>query len=171
MLFRSVTILQNANPNSVLVRDDYAAYEKLPLKHQSCLSHLLRKSHELSNYEHASKEAKELHHELKIIFFELKEIIERSFNQQEREKLYKVYLKKIQNIQQRKYLHPDVKQVQTRIINQGANLITALKYDEVPLTNNHAEKQIRSIVITRKISGGSQSNEGAETHAFNMSIC
>lgn len=54
--------------------------------------------------------------------------------------------------------------------NQGANLIVALKYDCAPLTNNHAERQIRPMVATRKISGGSRSPQGATAHAVNMSI-
>ena len=40
----------------------------------------------------------------------------------------------------------------------------------MPLTNNLAERGVRPMVITRKISGGSRSRQGAKTHAVNMSI-
>jgi transposase len=163
-------ILKNSNHDSVLVRDDYPGYEKLPLKHQSCWAHLLRNSHEISNFSNVSSEAKELHSELKKMFVSLKGIIEKSFDIKEREKQYLIYLKRIQKIQKRNYVNTDVKKIQTRIINQGVNLITALRYEDVPLTNNYAERLIRSMVVTRKISGGSRSDAGAATHAVNMSI-
>lgn len=40
---------------------------------------------------------------------------------------------------------------------QNKNLLTALLYENVPLTNNLAERAIRPMVVTRKISGGSRS--------------
>ena len=163
-------ILKNSNPDSVLVRDDYPGYDKLPLKHQSCWAHLLRNSHEINSFTNSSSEAKELHSELKAMFLGLKEIIEKPFNLKEREKQYLIYLKRIQKIQKRNYVNTDVKKIQTRIINQGVNLITALKYEGAPLTNNYAERLIRPMVVTRKISGGSRSDAGAATNAVNMSI-
>ena len=64
----------------------------------------------------------------------------------------------------------DSLRIQTRIRNQGDTLLTALLIPNVPLTNNLAEQKIRPMVITRKISGGSRSDEGAMTHAVNMSV-
>ena len=64
----------------------------------------------------------------------------------------------------------DARRIQTRIKNQGTNLLTALLHDGVPLTNNAAERIIRPAVVVRKISGGSRSNEGAETFAVNFSV-
>ncbi|MBI3815192.1 MAG: transposase, partial [Nitrospinae bacterium] len=58
----------------------------------------------------------------------------------------------------------------TRIANQGINLLTTLLYNNVPLTNNLAERGIRPMVVIRKISGGNRSQEGAKTHSVNMSI-
>lgn len=158
------------DPPGVLVRDDYAAYQHLPMEQQSCWVHLLRFSREKTKQEKASKEARVLHTELKTIFQELKNIIEQPFDQKQRNKAYQYYLEQLTKIQDKKYRSKDAKSIQTRIRNQGANLITALKYADVPLTNNHAERQIRPMVVTRKISGGSRSAEGAATHAVNMSI-
>ncbi len=158
-------------PQGVLVRDDYGAYENISMEQQSCWAHLLRKSREAKEQEGASKEVKDLHEELGKMFSELKEITEESpFNKQERMEAYMTYAQQIKKIQTRSYKSEDTRKIQTRICNQGERLITALKYENAPLTNNHAEKQIRPMVVTRKISGGSQSNEGAATHAVNMSI-
>lgn len=154
----------------VLVRDDYTAYQKLPLPQQSCWAHLLRKSHEAVIQEHASDEVKQLHKTLKDLFDLLAEDIGNPFDQKQRKEWYSWYKTDIQNMCNKNFTAADAKRIQTRIKNQGTNLITALLYPGVPLTNNAAEKAIRPLVITRKISGGSQSREGATVHAVNMSV-
>lgn len=158
------------NAVGVLVRDDYAAYQKLPLPQQSCWAHLLRKSHESVIQEHTSDEIQQLHKTLKDLFDLLAEDINQPFDLKQRQELYGWYKTDIQKIMDTSYQSIQAKLIQTRIKNQGTNLITALLYSDVPLTNNAAEKAIRPLVVTRKISGGSQSREGATTHAVNMSI-
>jgi transposase len=158
------------NPKGVLVRDDYPSYTHLEMEQQSCWVHLLRVSREAKERESASQEVTALHAYLKKMFQELKAIVESPFDQNVRDQAYADYVKKLKRIQNRTYRHADTQKVQTRIQNQGANLLTALTHNGVPLTNNHAEQQIRPMVVTRKISGGSRSPEGAATHAVNMSI-
>jgi transposase len=158
------------DPTGLLVRDDYAGYTSLPLPQQSCWSHLLRVSHEAFVHEKASDEIRALHMNLKRMFGELSSITLEPFNKAQRKKAYEKYSKQITLVINRKYESDDVKAVQTRIANQKTNLITALLHENAPLTNNHAERMIRPMVITRKISGGSRSDKGAATHAVNMSV-
>lgn len=158
------------DPPGVLVRDDFKSYESLEIEQQSCWVHLLRVSREAMREEGASKEVKTLHAELKELFYELRALVESRFHKRERARAYELYRKRLQAIEDRDYHESDSKKVQARIRRQGENLLTALKYEGVPLTNNHAERQIRPMVVTRKISGGSRSPEGAGTHAVNMSI-
>jgi hypothetical protein len=158
------------DPTGVLVRDDCPSYFSLPMPQQSCWAHLLRVSHDAAEKDSASKEIQVLHRELACLFQELGAIIRTQFNKNKRRAAYATYTKRIKTITARMYQHDDAKAVQTRIANQNTNLITALLYHGVPLTNNHAERMIRPMVITRKISGGSQSDRGAATHAVNMSV-
>src|SRR3989339_852172 len=158
------------SPPGVLIRDDYAAYKKLDLPQQSCWSHLLRNSREKAERENSSKEVRDLHATLKAIFSELSEIIPQKMFAKKRKEVHQIYKKKIQVIIDTKYIAKDVQEIQTRITNQNTNLITAILYPGVPLTNNEAERNIRKMVVTRKISGGSRSDNGAATHAVNMSI-
>ena len=159
-----------SSPPGVLIRDDYAAYKKLNLPQQSCWSHLLRNSREKAERENSSQEMRDLHVALKTMFGELSEIIQQKMSAKKRKETHHLYKEKIQTIIDTEYISKDVKEIQTRITNQNTNLITALLYLGVPLTNNEAERNIRKMVVTRKISGGSRSDNGAATHAVNMSI-
>jgi transposase len=158
------------DPTGVLVRDDCPSYFSLPMPQQSCWAHLLRVSHDAAAHEKASEEMHGLHAELTQMFADLDTIVHESYRPRIRKRHHNAYTAKIDAIMTRCYTHDDVKAVQTRIANQRTNLITALLYEGVPLTNNHAERMIRPMVITRKISGGSQSDKGAATHAVNMSV-
>ncbi len=159
-----------SSPPGVLIRDDYGAYKNLDLPQQSCWAHLLRASKEKEEKDNSSQEMKDLHAVLKIMFFELSEIIKQKLSIKKRKELYQSYQEKIQAIINSQYSSSGAQEIQTRIANQNTNLITAILYHGVPLTNNEAERNIRKMVVTRKISGGSRSNKGAATHAVNMSI-
>lgn len=153
------------DPKSVLVRDDYAGYTKLNIQHQSCWAHLLRVSHDLAKKDTASNEMKELHIILKIMFSDLKLLVDNNDLNH-----FGEFKTRIQNIIDHQYISKDASEVQTRIANQNENLLTALRFPNVQLTNNFAERNIRPLTVIRKISGGSQSDNGAATTAVNMSV-
>jgi len=163
-------ILAGSHPQDVLVRDDYGAYTKLPLLHQSCWAHLLRVSHEEAVHPEASLEVKELHETLKKMYDGIEKVIKEPFDSKVRKIEHKHYSKKIQNIIKTKIYEKDSQRIQTRIANQNTNLITAILYENVPLTNNLAEREIRSLVVIRKISGESKSDNGIMTTAVIMSV-
>jgi transposase len=157
-------------PNGLLVHDDYGGYQALPMDHQSCWTHLLRVSHDHAEKETAATEMIALHTELSELFAALDEANKRPFIMQERLKVHAVFLRKVRSIIARTYTSPDALAVHTRISNQDKNLVEALLHEGAPLTNNHAERMIRPLVVTRRISGGSRSDDGAATHAVNMTI-
>lgn len=157
-------------PCGLLVRDDYAGYASLDMSQQSCWSHLLRVSHDHAEKETASHEMKLLHIELTEMFSALEVANAQPFDMKKRIPVHAHFLKKIRAITLRTYLSPDALAVHTRISNQDRNLVEALLHEGASLTNNHAERMIRPMVVTRKISGGSRSDRGAATHAVNMSI-
>ena len=163
-------VLSASNRDDVLVRDDYAGYKNLKMNHQSCWVHLLRVSKEACLTKGSSKEVRSLHKKLKHIYTQLDRIIKLPFDQKARYTYYQKFETKLKEIIQTKYQSEDALKIQIRIKNQGNNLITALLFQNVPLDNNLAERGVRPSVIVRKISGGSRSDEGAETFAVNMSI-
>lgn len=163
-------LLQGSSADSSLISDDYAVYQQLIMFHQSCWAHLLRKVRDYAKLVGSSEEVKLLKIELNGMFSNLAQIIDQEFEQSERTQKYQYYLEQIDQIIKRTYQSEDAKRVQTRIRNQRQNLLTALLLKDVPLTNNQAERDLRPLVIQRKISGSSQSTEGAETTAILTSI-
>ena len=163
-------MLHGSAPGSVLVRDEYAVYRKQPMEQQSCWTHTLRVSRDCARRPDASAEITALHAELKDMFADVEAVIARPFIATERRSAFVRLQDQLTGIEARPYAHPDAQAVQTRIKNQHVNLLTAVLHEDVPLTNNHAERQIRPMVVTRKISGGSRSAQGAATHAVNMSV-
>jgi hypothetical protein len=111
-----------------------------------------------------------LHGKLKVIYEILQEETDKPFDIGIRKSIYQDTLGKLIGIIDTQYQAADSLRIQTRIRNQGETLLTALLVPGVPLTNNLAEQLIRPMVIARKISGGSRSDEGAMTHAVNMSV-
>lgn len=140
------------------------------MNHQSCWVHLLRVSKESLLAKGSSKEVRSLHKRLKQIYHQLEKITKLPFDKTERDVYYQEFEGKLQEIIQTEYQSEDALKIQTRIKNQGNNLITALLFPNVPLDNNLAERGVRPAVIVRKISRGSRSDIGAETFAVNMSI-
>jgi len=148
----------------------FGGYKKLPLKHQSCWAHLLRKSHEAAVYPTASQEVILLHEKLKGLYNDINQTNSSPFYLKKRKTAYLKFSRKLKGIIDTKFQATDAKKNQIRIANQNTNLLTALLHENVPLTNNRAEQGIRPLVVTRKISGGSQSKNGADTHTVHMSI-
>ena len=157
-------------PDGLLVRDDFASYTGLPMAQESCWTHLLRTSHEHAEKDTDSIEMTALHAELSELFAAIDEANKQPFDMKKRIPVHAFFLKKIRAIIARTYTSPGALAVHTRISNQDKNLVEALLHEDAPLTNNHAERMIRPLVVTRKISGGSRSDDGAATHAVNMSI-
>lgn len=154
----------------VLIRDDYSGYKNLKLTHQSCWAHLLRKSKDEVKVKNCAKQMTDLDQTLKQMFRQLQQIISQPFDLRKRQQYFQDYSKQLNQIIRSKFRSKAAQRIQTRIRNQHTNLITALLHQDVPLTNNQAERQIRPAVVIRKISGGSRSDLGAETMAVNFSI-
>jgi len=57
-----------------------------------------------------------------------------------------------------------------RLIQHKNELFTFLSHPEVEPTNNFAERQLRPSVISRKLSFGNKTKEGADRHAVMMSL-
>lgn len=68
-------------------------------------------------------------------------------------------------------LEPAEQKVANRLAKQRQHLFTFLYHQEVPATNNLAERQLRPAVIQRKISCGNKTEKGAKAWKILRSLC
>ena len=158
-------ILASSPPESLLVCDDYGGYRKLPLRRQSCWAHLIRVAREGD-----SAECRALHAQLQGMYRRLSETCAQPFDLAARKEAHRRFSDEVSAIIVLGATERDAKKVTERMRRQGDHLIEAVLHDGAPLTNNHAERQIRPLAVLRKITGGSRSGVGAAATARNMTI-
>jgi len=76
----------------------------------------------------------------------------------------------IQKVVQAPARHPGVQKIQDIFREKAARLYHWAKSPTIPADNNRAERELRPLVIARKISFGSQSEQGAKTREILMSV-
>ena len=69
----------------------------------------------------------------------------------------------ILELSDRQASHPAVRKWQDFFVEKAAGLYQWTAAPQIPAENNYAEREIRKVVIARKMSYGSQSAEGAKT--------
>ena len=161
--------------DGVLITDFYSSYNKIEAKKQRCLVHLLR---DIKNYlEEENSDALVLNHLKEVI----EELIEEGLKLQKDAgtgtalglawQLNRQLLK--ERLEELCILQSEDKNVQRlikRLNRFQGELLTFIDYPEVEYHNNRAERALRPMVVSRKISYGSQTEEGARTTCIMMSI-
>jgi transposase len=148
----------------IITSDGHTAYRKIGSGQQRCWSHILTDSKDLAK--NFGKEAKYVHTQLKKIFAEAK-----TFNHNGTEKDIEQLKKKIFLITQRHYKNHFVWRFTQNLYKRDINnLFLFVTTPDVEPTNNISERELRKIVIIRKISNGSRSKQGADNTATLLSI-
>jgi len=142
--------------------DRFSAYnvlvEKTGCLQQICWTHLIRNSKDLTEH---YEEAKYIHKRMKYIYKKAKE------RRTSKEKL----LSWIDLIGSRTYTSKEVfKFVKSICRNHREDLFRFVDNPEINSSNNLAEQGLRPAVVIRKVSGGSRSEDGAETTARLLSV-
>ena len=133
------------NFKNVLVVDGYGGYAYYNLK-QRCWAHLIR---EFKDYAKDDDEIQVQYVRLKVLYETLKQLNEGPPDEKEIEKA-KWFLGDIVTcLKAIKWS----KKLVTYIENGGDDWFTALYYEGVPLHNNHAERELRPVVLIRKAIG------------------
>jgi transposase len=154
--------------DNVLVVDRYSAFrtlaEKAGFKLQLCWSHIIRNSKELAR--EFGTEGKYVHRKLKEIYA-LAKGLEHKGTEEQIEQLKGQILE----LTLRHYKHNIIRKfVQTLYYRDGNNLFRFVTNPEIDPTNNISERELRALVIIRKISNGSRSQRGANATAILLSI-
>lgn len=158
--------------SGVLIHDGYQGYNAVEGAEQGiCGVHFLRHTKEIADVKDASEEAKEFHYQMTWFFRRARKKKKRCTNDEERLALYR-HIKRALERYWKNIVYDDPLVESTRqwwLESRGDQLLTFLKYEDVPWDNNAAERAVRPMVRRRKITGGSRSKRGAEREAINMS--
>ena len=150
------------NFKGVLVVDGYSGYNYYKLK-QRCWAHLIRDFKDLAK---DNGEIDAQFRRLLILYEKLKELNTGPPDKKEIDKI-KWMLNDIVTC-----LHTikGAKKLETLIKNGGDDWFTALYYPNVPLHNNHAERELRSVVLLRKTIGCIRNWKGKRWIGIVMSV-
>jgi FtsZ-binding cell division protein ZapB len=161
----------------VLTTDFYSSYNKLKAQaKQRCLAHLLREIKEVEEREKLAPDSIDgrFCEELKTVF---KQTIDVWNEYREGTKILQDLVReKGQAVSRLVELllspikHKDTRRLRRRIIKHNQELFTFLDNPVVEPTNNRAERQLRPLVIMRKVTFGNRSAVGALNQAVLTSI-
>lgn len=163
-----LSVFGTKQKGNILVVDRFAAFRTLALKTgfllQLCWSHLLQDSKELAKAFGA--EGRYVHKRLKEIYADAK-ALDHQGNQEQVDQLQA----EIFNLTRRHYTHKTIRRfVNTLWEKELDNLFRFVTDPEVDPTNNVSERELRALVIIRKISNGSRSTRGANATALLLSV-
>lgn len=138
--------------SGVLVTDGYKVYDYLGLR-QRCWVHLLREFRDMAQ---KNNEIKAQYERLKLLYEKLKELNAKPPDDKA--------------IEDAKWMLEDIatclnamqkgRKLATLIKNGGNDWFTALYHEGVPLENNHAERELRPLVLLRKTIGCYRNEKG-----------
>ncbi|MFH1782825.1 MAG: IS66 family transposase [Candidatus Omnitrophota bacterium] len=154
----------------VLVVDRYGAYNKSPCKIQYCYAHLLRKLEDMGKEFPDKKEVQCFVSSLAPLLAEAMHLRSSPIPDSKYYKRSKKLKAEIRKIIRAPSEYPGVQNYQDIFRNNDHRLYHWVRDRNVPADNNRAERELRPTVIARKVSFGSQSEEGAKTRSVLMSI-
>lgn len=146
----------------VLVSDFYAAYDHYPGLHQRCWVHLLRDCHDLCSLYPKDGGLRTWVAAIRRIFAQGKAV---AGNAQERQQAQRHLTQELRKQCAGPATDPVAVQSKLcrRILKYLPELLTFVADPAVPADNNAAERNLRPMVVQRKISGGTRSPQGSST--------
>ena len=154
----------------VLVVDRYNGYNKMLCLIQYCYAHLLRTVKDLEKDFPENSEIRSFVEALasqlaNAISLRTLDITDKQFKRQAAK-----IKNKIINITNRQAKHPAIQKIQDIFREKADRLYHWADDRNIPADNNLAERELRPLVIARKISFGSQSDAGARTREILMTV-
>lgn len=162
-----LVFLQKQTGN-ILVVDRHSAFRLLAKKAgfhlQLCWSHILQDTKQLA--EEFGAEGKHVHKKLKEIY-----ALAKGLNHKGTQEMAEQLKAEVFQLTLRHYAHSIVRKfVNNLYYRDGNDLFRFVTDTEIDPTNNISERELRALVIIRKISNGSRSRRGANATAILLSI-
>ena len=154
--------------DGVVVLDFYPSFMNLPYEQQKCIVHLLRKMRDFEkkpDFE-PGREWKRVKMRVKRMVTEALDANENMENLEERSRLKQRLIARTEAVSQLPRRHIYAKKIASLVGQYKESLFTFLDHEGVHWENNPAERGLRPMVVNRKTSFGSRSDEGAERRAI-----
>lgn len=178
---RSSTVVQavlGTQPlEGYLVVDRYNGYNRAPCRIQYCFAHLSRDLKDEATRFEESQEVQAFICELRQLLAEAMTLRGQQITDQQyykaaakiKSRMLSLCTEQLQPDRQTK-IHPAIKRWADFFIETAERLYHWVEDRHVPAENNRAERELRPTVIARKVSHGSQAEEGAKTREVLMSL-
>jgi len=163
-------VLGTAELGGVLVVDRYGGYNRVPCEIQYCYAHLLREMKDLEQEFENNVEIKSYTSQMKLHLSDAMQLRKRGLTETQYQAEAATIKSKIFELSDRQASHPAVRKWQDFFVEKSERLYQWCQNSQIPAENNYAEREIRKVVIARKMSYGSQSAEGAKTRETWTSI-
>lgn len=154
----------------VLVVDRYAAYNSARCKLQYCYAHLLRDLQDIDKEFPDQPEVQTFVGTLAPLLASAMALRGLKLSKREFCKQAAILAGKIRGAINRSAQHPAVQSYQDIFRQKAHRLYHWAKDPAIPAENNFAERELRPLVVARKVSFGSQSRKGAATREVLMSV-
>lgn len=154
--------------HGVVVLDFYPSFMNLPYEQQKCIIHLLRKMRDFEKKPgfKLGREWKRVKMRVKRMVTEALDANENMMHIEERSQLKQRLIARAEAVSQLPRRHYYAKKVASLVGQYKESLFTFLDHEGVHWENNPAERGLRPMVVNRKTSFGSRSDEGAERRAI-----
>ena len=153
-----------------LVVDRYAGYNKVHCALQYCYAHLLREVQDLGKEFAQQTEVQRFVETLAPLLAQAMKLRTQGLKPKEfRQQARQIKGRIIESVQLQAQ-HPGIQRIQNIFRENAARLYHWTRHPSVPAENNRAERELRPLVIARKISFGSQSERGLKTREVLMSV-
>lgn len=154
----------------VLVVDRYNGYNKSPCKIQYCYAHLLRNIQDLEKEFKNNSEIKKFVEITAPLLAEAMKLRNENITNDVFYKKAKKIKSTIMKEMNKEAKHPGIQKIQN-IFREHKNRLFHWANDRtIPADNNFCERELRNLVIARKISFSSQSDQGAKTREILMTV-
>ncbi|TPW13939.1 MAG: Transposase IS66 family [Halothiobacillaceae bacterium] len=154
----------------VLVVDRYNGYNRAPLKLQYCYAHLLRETEDLEKEFPDDKEIAAFTATLIPLLSSAMHLRSQDLSDSHYYEQAAKLQQQIVSACQKPAQHLGIRRLQDIFCNHSERLYHWVFDRRVPADNNRCERELRPTVIARKVSFGSQSQEGAKTREILMSV-
>ncbi len=156
----------------LLGRDGYAGYNKIDCDQIVCWVHMLRKAHEYCQRDKTTDEMILLKNILKTFHRRINKWHKNEHSIDARKKYHDRMKRALINVWKNKIWEADDAKtfIKAWLKKHKNRLVSFLKYPKASSENNSAERDLRPLVVLRKISGGSRSCKGAKSTCINASI-